>query len=91
MLSWVSFLLFPHPWYVVGGVAGWNITPEIVNGFGTLLGPEKTSCRLVGCFFWWPLPARDRLTHPCGAFRCLWVGVVVVVVGSGCGGVLSVA
>jgi hypothetical protein len=20
----------------------------------------------VGCFFWWPLPARDRLTHPCG-------------------------
>ena len=58
--------------------------------FGTLLGPEKTSCRLVGCFFWWPLPARDRLTHPCGAFRCL-VGVVVVVVGSGCGGVLSVA
>jgi hypothetical protein len=34
--------------------------------FGTLLGPEKTSCRLVGCFFWWPLPARDRLTHPCG-------------------------
>ena len=75
-----------------GGVAGWNITPEIVNGFGTLLGPEKTSCRLVGCFFWWPLPARDRLTHPCGGrLRGVCVGVVVVVWGSGCGGVLSVA
>ena len=83
--SWVSFLLFPHPFVCCGGVAGWNITPEIVNGFGTLLGPEKTSCRLVGCFFWWPLPARDRLTHP------VCCGGVVVVVGLGCGGVLSVA
>ena len=51
--------------------------------FGTLLGPEKTSCRLVGCFFWWPLPARDRLTHPVGAPLLGWVGVVVVVVGFG--------
>jgi hypothetical protein len=92
MLSWVSFLLFPHLLVCCGGVAGWNITPEIVNGFGTLLGPEKTSCRLVGCFFWWPLPARDRLTHPCGGrLRGVCVGVVVVVWGSGCGGVLSVA
>ncbi len=79
-----------HTLCMLWGVAGWNITPEVVMSFGTLLGPEKTSCRLVGCFFWWPLPARDRLTHSCGAFRCL-VGVVVVVVGSGCGGVLSVA
>ena len=60
--------------------------------FGTLLGPEETSCRLVGCFFWWPLPARDRLTHPCGGAPCgVCGGVVVVVGGSGCGGVLSVA
>ena len=29
VLSWVSFLLFPHPLYVVGGVAGWNITPGV--------------------------------------------------------------
>ena len=63
-----------------------------MDELGTLLGPEKTSCRLVGCFFWWPLPARDRLTHPCGwAPGGVCVGVVVVVVGSGCGGVLSVA
>jgi hypothetical protein len=47
---------------------------------------------LVGCFFWWPLPARDRLMHPCGGrLRGVCVGVVVVVWGSGCGGVLSVA
>jgi hypothetical protein len=39
------------------GCAGWNMMPEDVNGFGTLLGPEETPCRLVGCFFWWPLPA----------------------------------
>jgi hypothetical protein len=41
---------------VVVGVAGWNMTPEVVDEFGTLLGPEKTSCRLVGVFsggrFW---------------------------------------
>ena len=66
MLSWVSFLLFPRSCACCEGVAGWNITPEVMMSFGTLLGPEKTSCRLVGCFFWWPLPARDRLTHPCG-------------------------
>ena len=29
---------------------------RVVNGFGTLLGPEETSCRWVGCFFW-PLSA----------------------------------
>ena len=56
VLSWVSFLLFPHPLYVLGGVAGWNITPEV----------ERVSARcwvlrrhlpVGGCFFWWPLPA----------------------------------
>jgi hypothetical protein len=81
-------------WVWLGGtllLLGSDHVPVVVaGGFGTLLGPEETPAGLVGCFFWWPLPARDRLTHPCGAFRCL-VGVVVVVVGSGCGGVLSVA
>jgi len=41
-----------------GGVAGWITKPEIVLrlsvvgvwGFGMLLGPEKTFCRLVGLF-----------------------------------------
>jgi hypothetical protein len=27
------------------------------TSFGTLLGPEKTPAGVVGCFFWWPLPA----------------------------------
>ena len=63
MLSWVSFLLFPHLLVCCGGVAGWNITPEIVNGFGTLLGPEKTSCRLVGCFFWLPNQSGQQTGH----------------------------
>jgi hypothetical protein len=53
---------------------------RVVNGFGTLLGPEETPCRLVGVFLV-PLPALDRLTHPvaraCVARAC--VGVVVVV------------
>jgi hypothetical protein len=56
VLSWVSFLLFPHPFVCCGGVAGWNMTPEDVNGFGTLLGPEETSAGWWG-FSWWPLPA----------------------------------
>ena len=56
MWSWVSFLLFPHLLVSWVGVAGWNITPEIVYGFGTLLGPEETPCRWVGVFLV-PLPA----------------------------------
>jgi len=67
-----------------GGVAGWNMTPEDVNGFGTLLGPEKTSAG------WWvvfsggrsrPGPSNASL---CGVWWWLWWV-------SGCGGVLSVA
>ena len=69
------------------GVAGWNTYQTRVvrgeTGFDTLLGPEKTSGR------WWvfflAMSGLGRLTH----LRV--VGVVVVVVGSGCGGVLSVA
>jgi hypothetical protein len=76
-----------------GGVAGWNMTPEDVNGFGTLLGPEKTSAG------WWVVFSGGRFrpgpsnASPFdghfGVCRCLWG--VVVVVGLGCGGVLSVA
>jgi hypothetical protein len=57
VVSWVSFLLFSTPLHVLGGVAGWNITPEVMGELGTLLGPEETPAGLVGCFFWWPLPA----------------------------------
>ena len=57
---------------------------RVVNGFGTLLGPEETPCRLVGVFLV-AASGLDRLTHP-----VCCVGVVVVV-GLGCGGVLSVA
>jgi hypothetical protein len=38
VLSWVSFLLFPHPLYVLGGVAGWNITPEVIDEFRHAVG-----------------------------------------------------
>ena len=90
MLSWVSFLLFPRSCACCGGVAGWNITPEIVNGFGTLLGPEKTSAGWW-LFFLVAAPGLDRLTHPVGApcwggWVWWWLWWV-----SGCGGVLSVA
>ena len=80
--SWVSFLLFPRPCACCGGVAGWNITPEIVNGFGTLLGPEKTSAG------WWVVfsggrsrPGPSNASRGCPLLG--WVGVVVVVVGFG--------
>jgi hypothetical protein len=90
VLSWVSFLLFPHPLYVVGGVAGWNITP----------GVERVSARcwvlrrhlpVGGLFFLVAAPGLDRLTHPVGApcwggWVWWWLWWV-----SGCGGVLSVA
>ena len=81
VLSWVSFLLFPHP-CMSGGVAGWNMTPEVVNGFGTLLGPEKTSAG------WWVVfsggrsrPGPSNASRGCPLLG--WVGVVVVVVGFG--------
>jgi hypothetical protein len=91
----VSFLLFPHPAQLAG--CGWvehnsRIAFRVVNGFGTLLGPEETPCRLVGVFLV-PLPALDRLTHPvaraCVARACVWVWWWLW--GLGCGGVLSVA
>jgi hypothetical protein len=52
-------------------------------GFGTLLGPEETPVVVFfsGCS--WPGPSN--------ASKPLGVGVVVVVGGLGCGGVLSVA
>ena len=50
-------LVIFHTLARVGGVAGWNITPEVMGELGTLLGPEETPAGLVGCFFWWPLPA----------------------------------
>jgi hypothetical protein len=57
-----------------------------VNEFGTLLGPEKTS----GC--WWMVFSRPAISGPGPSNAPLvLVGVVVVVVGLGCGGVLSVA
>ena len=67
--------------------------------FGTLLGPEETP----GPPFWWgwvfflAASGLDRLTHsvvvvcaPC-VVCVLWLVGVVVVVGLGCGCVLSVA
>jgi hypothetical protein len=58
-----------NDWFMVSGTS--------VLGFGTLLGPEKTP--LV---FFLAAPGLDRLTHP-EAHCCVWVGVVVVVVGWG--------
>jgi hypothetical protein len=49
-------------------------------GFGTLLGPEKTSALWV---FFLAAPGLDCLTRPVVAFRGECVGVVVVVVGWG--------
>jgi len=65
----------------VVGVAGWNTFP-LLDWFGTLLGPEGTPG------FWWlgvfsGCSWLGCLTHSCGG--------VVVVVGLGCGCVLSVA
>ena len=66
-----------------GGVAGWNMTPEDVNGFGTLLGPEKTSAG------WWVVFSGGRSrpgpsnASPCGGHFGVCGGVVVVVVGFG--------
>ena len=54
-----------------------------MNGFGMLLGPEKTPA-VGGVFLGEAAPGLDRLTHPvegCGG-GCG---------GLGCGGVLSVA
>jgi hypothetical protein len=80
------------PW-MFRGVAGWNITIDswlflgfVLGGFGTLLGPEETPLVV----FFLAAPGLDRLTHP-GAHVSVWVGVVVVVGGLGCGCVLSVA
>ena len=50
-------------------------TGSFVDGFGTLLGPEKTPA-VGGVFLVRPFLALGRLTHPC-------VGVVVVVGGWG--------
>jgi hypothetical protein len=61
--------------------------PEVVDGFGTLLGPEKTPA--VGVVvLGMAAPGLDRLTHrlPCGVCGC-GGGCG----GLGCGGVLSVA
>ena len=38
MSTWVSFLLFPHPFVCCGGVAGWNITPEVMDEFRHTVG-----------------------------------------------------
>ena len=56
VLPRVFLLVDFHTLCRLGGVAGWNMTPEVVNGFGTLLGPEETPCRWVGVFLV-PLPA----------------------------------
>jgi hypothetical protein len=87
----LSLSFIPHPgqrelWgmWLGGTQASIAVADE---RFGTLLGPERTPCFVGGGFSWWAAPGLDRLTHS----LVLWVGVVVVVVGSGCGGVLSVA
>jgi hypothetical protein len=91
VLSWVSFLLFPHLLVSWVGVAGWNITPEIVYGFGTLLGPEKTSAG------WWVVFSGGRSRPGPSNASPWWAPLVSVWVWwwlwwvSGCGGVLSVA
>jgi hypothetical protein len=66
----------------VVGVAGWNTFP-LLDWFGTLLGPEGTPVVWV---FFLAAPGLGCLTHSCGV-----CGGVVVVVGLGCGCVLSVA
>src|ERR1044072_3450092 len=76
VLSWVSFLLFPHLLVSWVGVAGGDITPEIVYGVGTLLGPEKTSAG------WWVVFSGGR-SRPGPSNASLMWGVVVVVVGFG--------
>ena len=82
-----SHPFFVHAFLCGGGVAGWNIWPEVL---GMLLGPEKTPAGGLGCSW-----CRLRL-GPSNAF--VVPGVVVGGVGCGggcgglgCGGVLSVA
>ena len=57
--------------------------------FGALLGPERIPAG------WWgfslAVPGLDCLTHPVVAREFVVLVGVVVVVGLGCGGVLSVA
>ena len=69
-VSWVSFLLIPHPAQVGGVWLGGTQVQRFFflweSKFGMLLGPEKTS----GCWwmFLWPaVLGPDRLTHSlCG-------------------------
>jgi len=91
VLSWVSFLLFPHPLYVLGGVAGWNITPEVIERVSARCWVLRRHLPVGGLFFLVAAPGLDRLTHPVGApcwggWVWWWLWWV-----SGCGGVLSVA
>ena len=60
MSLWVFLLVISTPLGSLVG-CGWvehnaRSAFRVVNGFGTLLVPEETSCRWVGCFFW-PLSA----------------------------------
>jgi hypothetical protein len=85
----VGFLLVDSTPLLVGGVAGWNITPEDFDELGTLLGPEKTSAGWW-LFFLVAAPGLDRLTHPW--WPLVWGGGCGGGCGGwGCGGVLSVA
>ena len=91
VLSWVSFLLFPRPLYVLGGVAGWNITPEVIERVSARCWVLRRHLPVGGLFFLVAAPGLDRLTHPVGApcwggWVWWWLWWV-----SGCGGVLSVA
>ena len=82
VLSWVSFLLFPHP-SCVGG-CGWVEHDARRCGTGSACCWVLRRHPLLGLFFLVAAPGLDRLTHPvegCGG-GCG---------GLGCGGVLSVA
>ena len=93
----VSLLsLFPHRitrcipgWGWVVGVAGWNTSAAWFRTcwykFGTLLGPEE----IPVCWVFFLVPPLGRVPNA-SPFLCWWVGVVVLV-GWGCGCVLSVA
>jgi hypothetical protein len=90
----VGFLLVDSTPFavVVGGVAGWNIMPVAREAWET----GSARCWVLrrhlaggGVFFLVAASGPGCLTHPLCPW-CGWVGVVVVW-GSGCGGVLSVA
>jgi len=75
-------LLFPHPLYVLGGVAGWNITPEVIERVRHAVGSWEDICRLVVVFSGGrSRPGPSNASPGCPLLG--WVGVVVVVVGFG--------